>query len=205
MHWGTVRVTTNLGKTYIKKKKAVGRPKKDKKPANLVKAGRPQEFYYTEDKQLQLFEIMARAGSLAEILKAFDIRSPRTWYLHLEKNEAMKADYELGKELSKQYFTTQAKIVIENPDDPKFKNFNTKLFTWLASVKHPEEFGVNANKSTQGNTINIGNVNQVVNRVDRALEYNQILEQLEQFAQDQNVIKELTDVEVIDGDSRITE
>ena len=197
-------MTTNLGKTYIKKKKPVGRPKKDKKPANIVKAGRPQEFYYTEDKQIQLFEIMARAGSLAEILKAFDIRSPRTWYLHLEKNEALKSDYEFGKELSKQYFTTQAKIVIENPDDPTFKNFNTKMFTWLASVKHPEDFGVN-NKPLQGNTINIGNVNQVVNRVNRTLEYDQILEQLEHFARDDNVIKELTDVEVIDDNSRPTE
>lgn len=194
-------MTTNTGKTYVKKKKPVGRPKKIKTPDNLVKPGRPQEFFYTEDKQLVLFEIMARAGSLAEILKAFDIRSPRTWYLHLEKNEALRSDYEFGKELSKQYFTTQAKIVIENPDDPTFKNFNTKLFTWLASVKHPEEFGTNVNKPLQGNTINIGNVNQVVNKVDRALAYDQILEQLEHFAKDPVVMKELKDVTVTDDNS----
>lgn len=175
-----------------------GRPRTKSKMPDVVKRprGRPVKFVYTDEHAEKLFEIMSRSGDLSEILLAFGI-SDKTFYAHLNKNEKLKSDYEEGKLLSIKHLDNMFMEVLTQPNNPKYKNFNTKLAVWLAANKHRDKYSHAMGSASGGNTINIENMN-AINSTNITLEHENILKEIEMFSSDPEVIKQLKDVKPIE-------
>lgn len=157
------------------------------------KPGRPQEFFYTEDKAEKMFEIFAQGGDIAEVCLAFGIKSKKTFHNHLNSNEQMKEDYEAARMARESFLRQMGMDVLKNPHHPKYKNFNTKLFMWTAANMAPDVFSHNVNQTVGGNTYNIGSVNTVNKNIP--LEHDNLLQELELLAKDPELLKELKELE----------
>jgi hypothetical protein len=177
-------------------KRPRGRPKKVKPIDGNVelrrKRGRPQEFFYTEEKAEKMLAVMARGGNKPEICVALGVSSENTITNNLAKDPIFKADYEYGLLLSKKFFNDLFMDVITSPENPKYKNFNTKLAMWIAANKHNDVYSHNLSTGS----VSIGSINTVNTTESKALEYSDVLRQLEQFSNNKDTIKQLTEEEV---------